>query len=38
MSGRLNIGVSCDLMFNDTWVNSWHILIRTGENVTKLFK
>jgi hypothetical protein len=38
LSDRLNIRVSCDLMFNDTWVNAWHLLIRPGKDIVKLFK
>jgi hypothetical protein len=38
LSNRINIKISCDLLFNNTWINSWHILIRPSKDVVKLFK
>jgi hypothetical protein len=35
---RLNIRVSCDIMFKDMWINSLHLLIRLGKYVVELFK
>jgi hypothetical protein len=38
LSDRFNIRISHDFMFNNLWVNAWHLLIRPGKNVVELFK
>jgi hypothetical protein len=33
LSDKLNIEVSCNLIFNFSWVSAWNLLIRPGKNV-----
>jgi len=38
MLDRLGVRISRYLIFDDSWINAWHFLIRLGKNIAEFFR
>jgi hypothetical protein len=38
LSNRLSVRISHDFLFDDSWINAWHFLVRLGKNFEEFFK